>query len=131
MTSITLTDEQLDMLADALADRIADRLAERLAAPPNSAPGLVDAAELARSLGISRDTVYQHADELGAVRIGNGTRSRLRFDADKATARVSTSGSHQPDPPASAAPPRRRRQREPGSRVELLPITDDGTLGRG
>jgi hypothetical protein len=36
--------------------------------------------ELARLLGVSRAAVYQHARELGAIRIGAGERGRLLFD---------------------------------------------------
>ena len=122
MTSITLTDEQLDRLADALADRVADRLAEQVADTTRVASGrssLVSAGELAALLGVIRDTVYEHADELGAVRIGDvgeGKRPRLRFDVDQAlerwTARVPSESSQQPPdarggwpnaPPAPAA----------------------------
>ena len=47
---------------------------------------LVDANELARLLSVSRDYVYEHADELGALRLSNGPRARLRFDPDVARA---------------------------------------------
>ena len=60
MTSITLTDEQLDRLADALADRVADRLAEQVAAATRVVAGrssLVSAGELAGRLGVIRETV--------------------------------------------------------------------------
>jgi len=46
----------------------------------DSATGLVDAAELARLMGVSRDHVYRRSAELGAVRLGTGPRARLRFD---------------------------------------------------
>jgi hypothetical protein len=36
-------------------------------------------AEVARRLGVSREWVYEHAEELGASRIGTGSRPRLRF----------------------------------------------------
>jgi hypothetical protein len=45
-----------------------------------SQPALIDAAAVARLLGVSRATVYAKADELGAIRLGNGKRARLRFD---------------------------------------------------
>jgi hypothetical protein len=41
---------------------------------------LVDAATVARLLGVSRATVYANADQLGGIRLGNGKRARLRFD---------------------------------------------------
>lgn len=62
-------------------ETIAQRVAELLAAE-SSAPRpvrLVDAATVARALGVERDWVYAHADQLGAVRLG-GPRGRLRFD---------------------------------------------------
>ena len=42
---------------------------------------LVDAAALAAELGVDRDWVYSHADELGAIRLG-GPNGRLRFDLE-------------------------------------------------
>ena len=68
---IRLDDDQLERLADLIAERLRD-------APPTRGP-LVDARELARLLRVSRSSVYQHARDLGAIRIG-GERGRLRFD---------------------------------------------------
>jgi hypothetical protein len=45
------------------------------------AQSLVDAATLAQQLGVSRTIIYEHARELGAVRIVTGERGRLRFDS--------------------------------------------------
>jgi hypothetical protein len=86
VTQFSLTDAQLDAIADRLArsvslteeqiDAIADRLLARLAgrveppASPTPPRRLVDAAELASILGVSRWWVYQHAEELGAIRLG-------------------------------------------------------------
>jgi hypothetical protein len=41
---------------------------------------LIDVAEVARRFSVSRDYVYAHAYELGVIRLGNGSRARLRFD---------------------------------------------------
>lgn len=111
-------------LVDAVAARVLELLAERNP-PPGRSP-LVSAAELAEILGVTRDTVYQHADELGAVRIGgDGRRRRLRFDVEKAvaawTACEATNSSQPADPPTPAGRSRRRRQRAPGSEGERLP----------
>jgi hypothetical protein len=38
---------------------------------------VVDASVVAEHLGVSRGDVYEHADELGARRLGNVPRARL------------------------------------------------------
>lgn len=45
---------------------------------------LMDAATLAAELGVTRSWVYEHRDELGAVRLGTGIKPRLRFDLNTA-----------------------------------------------
>lgn len=55
---------------------------------PDRAP-LVDASVLAVELGVSRDWVYEHADALGVLRLGNGPKARLRFDPVAARAALS------------------------------------------
>ena len=69
--------------ADALADRLALRVAELLRRP-EPAGELVDAQTLAGLLGVERSYVYAHAAELGAVRLGGGSKPRLRFDLEAA-----------------------------------------------
>jgi hypothetical protein len=71
--------DRFDVLADRLAERVVERIAEMLD-ERDAAPALLDATQVARILGISRATVYEHANELGAIRIGDGPRPRLRFD---------------------------------------------------
>jgi hypothetical protein len=61
---------------ESIAVRVAELLREQ---QPSSAPRLADAAAVARELGVDRDWVYEHAEELGAARLG-GARGRLRFD---------------------------------------------------
>jgi hypothetical protein len=55
---------------------------------------LVDAATLAAELGVDRSWVYEHSDELGAVRLGTGSRPRLRFSV--AAARATLAAQPQP-----------------------------------
>jgi hypothetical protein len=69
----------------------ANDLAIRAAEPSSRAP-LVDAGTLAAELGVSRGYVYEHADELGALRLGNGPRARLRFDPLAARAALTCHG---------------------------------------
>ncbi len=77
--AITLADEQLAVLADRVALRVAALL--RGESPPAR---LVDAQTLAAELGVSRAFVYEHAGELGAQRLGDGPRARLRFPLEAA-----------------------------------------------
>jgi hypothetical protein len=55
--------------------------------------GLVDAGTVAAVLGVSRAWVYDHADELGGVRLGDGAKPRLRFDLNAARERMACSAS--------------------------------------
>lgn len=108
-------------------EAIARRVVELLREEPVPADEAIDAAEVARRFGVSRDYVYQHADDLGAVRLGSGPRARLRFDlatvADRLTC-CSTSRESERDENRSAKPkaPHRRR-RASGAERDLLPIT--------
>jgi hypothetical protein len=73
---------------DQAVEQIARRVAELLAAENAQAPArMVDAATLARELGVERDWVYEHADQLGVVRLG-GPKGRLRFDRSGVAARL-------------------------------------------
>lgn len=74
----TLTPREL-LLADTIAERVAHLLH---VTPPHT--GLVDANGLAAEFGVDRSWVYAHADALGAIRLGDGSKPRLRFDLDVA-----------------------------------------------
>jgi hypothetical protein len=78
-------DATLDRLADLLADRLVVRLGGRM---PGQEEPLVDAAEIARRHGKSRSWVYEHAGELGAVRLGSGSRVRLGFSLARVAERL-------------------------------------------
>jgi hypothetical protein len=66
-------------LSDSDIEAVAARVAELLAVGRTGGE-FVDAAEIARRFSVSRDFVYSHAEELGAVRLGTGPKARLRFD---------------------------------------------------
>lgn len=89
----------------AIAEATARHL-HRLMAGDTPRAGLVDAAVVADALGVTRDTVYRHAELLGGRRGGAGTRGRWRFDLQAAvdawTARTTRSGS--PDTPRASDP---------------------------
>jgi hypothetical protein len=88
MISTDSYDEPGDPIA-ALADEIAERLALRFgmrlteqmsSSEPDREPGLWTARRVAAHYGVGVSFVYQHANELGCVRLGGGTCPRLRFD---------------------------------------------------
>lgn len=125
-----MTDRELDAIADRVADRLASRVADEVASRLieelrgsglDCARGdgrLVDAAELARMLGVERDWIYAHAREFGAIRLG-GPQGRLRFDPEKARAALSSDAP--PAPVPSKAEPRRRSRRR-RSDIPLLEV---------
>jgi hypothetical protein len=92
----------------------------------NPTQRLVDASVLADFLGVSRAYVYEHGEQLGAIRLGAGPRARLRFDPDLALERLTACTTGRESEVAASSmveptAPRRRRQRL-GSGVELLPV---------
>ncbi len=121
---IRLEDDQLERLADLVAERLSRTSSER--------GPLVDARELARLLGVSRDVVYHHARDLGAIRIGAGERGRLRFDPVVAmrSAHTSFSGeqiaTHTSPPGRRSASRRRAAPRHPFLEPEAV---WDGEMG--
>ncbi len=101
-------DDALDRLADLLAERLAVRLSGL--APARAEP-LVDAAEIARLHGKTRSWVYEHAGELGAVRLGSGPRPRLAFSPVRVAERLEKVAKPATAPLPENPQPRRRRQR--------------------
>ena len=89
---------------EAVAARVVELLRETQPAPAR----YVDAATLARTLGVERDWVYARARQLGAVRLGDGPKARLRFDLEQARAASRGIERARPAPPgrAAAAPAR-------------------------
>jgi hypothetical protein len=121
-TFLALTPREL-LLVDAIAERVAELQRGEVAF---GATGMVDAATLAATLGVSRAYVYAHWQELGGKRLGSGPRGRLRFDLDRAARAVTpcsaskrSRAAKQSASPAKSAPRRRKRT---GSGSRLLPI---------
>jgi len=110
-------------------EKIARRVVELLEARGLQQRELVDASALAKRFGIERSWVYSHAIELGAVKLGNGAKPRLRFDPEVA-ARVLRRVGEEPaaDPPARSGKRAGQPQGSEG-RVELLPIRESGEIG--
>ena len=107
-----------DQLVDPLAQRLLDLLKDQgiLATDRRPAAEWIDATEMARRLGVTRTWVYEHAVELGAVRIGEGPRPRLRFPPNQI-------GSASSKPSAAQAREKNRRP-EPKRARGLIPVYD-------
>lgn len=118
--------DQEHPMVEAIARRVVELLLEAGAAPAGE---LVGPAALARLLGVSVDTVYRHADELGAQVVG-GERGRgrpLRFDPERAaeawaTGRSPSEQSQESRRRSSKRTERRLSPRDSGSDGGLLPF---------
>lgn len=121
---LRLDPAQLEELAGLVAVRVLEELGRPSGRPAESR--LVDAAAVATRFGVTREYVYEHAGDLGAVRLGDGPRARLRFDMEEVAMRLTgcAAGSESPDDvsPAQAATRRSRRRRGLGTAAQLLPI---------
>jgi hypothetical protein len=104
-------------------EAIARRVVEILERRGLQGRELVDAAELARRFGIERSWVYSHAIELGAVKLGDGPKPRLRFDPQIAARALRKAGGESAaDPPTRSGVWAGQPQRGRGSEVPLLPF---------
>jgi hypothetical protein len=142
----------VSVLADEIADRLASRLGAQLAQlvkagvldpPSHERPGarhsgesttsangaaahdggLWSAGRVAEHYGVAVRFIYQHADELCCIRLGGGTRPRLRFDPNTVKERWPNVGSALPDPtqPRCRSTPGRQARRPSGRRrFELI-----------
>jgi hypothetical protein len=120
-------DDALDRLADLLVDRLAARLGGLI---PERVEPLVDAVEIARLFGRTRSWVYEHAGELGAVRLGSGPRPRLGFSLGRVAAHFEQASEPTPLAVPRSAPPRRARRRRAdrtASGAELLRVRGNGS----
>jgi hypothetical protein len=99
---------------------IANAVAERLSTEAASRDSLIDAAGVARLVGMDREWVYRHAAELGGKKFGNGRNARWRFDPKVA---AGFAGVRHAEP---SAPRRRAARRQRSFRTQtgapLLPI---------
>lgn len=93
---------------EAVAARVVELLLQEGAVPGR----YVDAATLASTLGVERDWVYARAAQLGAVRLGDGPKARLRFDLDQVRATLADAG---PAAQPEKDPPVRMRRARPRS----------------
>ncbi len=123
-----LTPDAVERIAQRVAQLLRQNTtgqgAEDRAAAESPPMRLLDATQLARQLGVTRTWVYEHADELGAIRLGTGPKSRLRFNTQTVTQALreystqAPAPAHRPEETSRPGKPRRR----PAPAVALLPI---------
>jgi hypothetical protein len=116
-----LTPDAIEQIAQRVAQLLRhERLDTEQA--PEAATGLMDAGQLARQLGLTRAWVYQHAAELGAIRVGTGPRARLRFDPNTVAAALNSQPRQPPSAGRTPSTPRLRPSASPTAAVPLLPV---------
>jgi hypothetical protein len=109
--------------------------------PPNS-DALIAPKEVAAMLGCRTSWVYENAARLGAIRLGDGPKARLRFRREDVleAIRVTTPVSGRREPQglvdgisrASSSLPRRRRRRPVSIRArKTMENRDDPATGGG
>ncbi len=89
-----------------IASRVAQLMRHQQTTAPTSpagTPGWMTAKELAAHLKLNPAWVYEHAQELGAIRTGTGPKARIRFDLYAATQALKH---HQQPAAAPSATPR-------------------------
>jgi hypothetical protein len=94
-----LTRAEVEAIAESVVERMSELIRPRLWL------GLVDAADVARRLGVRESWVYAHADELGAIRLGDGEKARLRFDLERVAQAIGATDS-EPAPRGPGCPRR-------------------------
>jgi hypothetical protein len=70
-----------ELLADMIAVRVVALIEHRAY---GTHAELATAAEVAQALGVSTSWVYANKRRLGAIRLGEGPKARLRFDLEQA-----------------------------------------------
>jgi hypothetical protein len=111
-----LVDDIDPELVEAIARRVVELLKPELGAGERDR--LATAEEIAREFRVERDWVYANADALGALRLGDGQKPRLRFDRSRARQVLASLG--RPTKPGRS---RRRARTARNKRGEtLLPV---------
>jgi hypothetical protein len=100
---------------DAIAKRVADIL--RSESLPTREQ-LITATDVAARFGVSRTWVYDNAERLAAIRLGTGSRSRLRFDPKRVSEFIQAEPNPR-EPPARRSPAAATRWLD---KADLIPI---------
>ena len=100
---------------DVVARRVIELTLQADPAQAQADRDLLTVAEVAARLRVGPKWVYAHKHELGAIKLGEGPKARIRFDPRVVDARLVTDRSGDPDrhttSDVGAAPAKRRRRR--------------------
>ena len=110
---------------EAVAARVAELVLAHRPHDEQPAPHMT-VADVARWLVVGPAWVYEHADELGAIRLGDGRRGRLRFDPARVSEGLASCSARRQS--TSPRVPAAKRNRRPlpgtplGTEAPLLPV---------
>jgi hypothetical protein len=76
--------EGCELTVEAIAQRVAELISDHVREPFR----LLATPVVARMLSVSEEWVREHAAELGAIRVGDGPKGVLRFDAGRVRAEL-------------------------------------------
>jgi len=84
--AVDLTPQAVEQIASRVVQLLHRQQQNQEQAKPSEPIGMVTVAQLATYLKLNTAWVYEHADQLGAIRIGDGPKARIRFDLQVAKA---------------------------------------------
>jgi hypothetical protein len=105
----TVGQEGGNLTVEAIAQRVAELLSEHV----SDSFRLLATPVVARMLAVSEEWVREHAAELGAIRVGDGPKGALRFDAGRVRAELER---------RRVERPREASRRQPGPRRRSLGV---------
>jgi hypothetical protein len=110
--AVDLTPQAVEQVAVRVAQLLQRQQQNQAQRHASESTGMLTVAELAQHLHLNRAWVYEHADELGAIRVGSGPKARIRFDLHTAKGALQQHHVDREPVPAGARPhkPRRRPQ---------------------
>jgi hypothetical protein len=107
--AVDLTPQAVEQVASRVVHLLHRQQQTQQHAETREPVGMVTVAEFAAYYKLNPAWVYEHADELGATRIGSGPKARIRIDFQVAKAALAQlQANRTPEPAAKPRRPRRR-----------------------
>lgn len=108
--AVDLTPQAVEQVAGRVAQLLHRQQQSQEQEQTRQPTGMLTVSQLAQHLSLNRAWVYEHADELGAIRVGHGPKARIRFDFHTAKAALQR---QQADRGPAPATPRPRKSGRP------------------